>query len=971
MLNRALLIIFISALLLFSQLAFAKNLFSYEEQKYINSKNTLIVGITSENEPYSFFRNGQISGYSIDYLDMVAEAGGFNFDYRIGNWSDIYTALLNEEIDLVDGITYTPERVKSIIFTNPYHIRKIIMVEREKSSLSNYQKLSDIKQKRIGYLKDVYYANYLNSLDFQSIQFSNNLDMLKSLMFGWLDAAFVSELTARFIKETNNFNTLARVENIDISEIENEDLRLGINKNNPILASVLNKSLKQITESQIEALQNKWQLNTFQGLDSQESQRLTKEEMEFIKKHPTISVATSLDFYPFSFTENNIPQGFTISILGIISSRTGITFDIKQKPWALALKAFLDGKVDIIADITYTDERSKHALFTNEYARIPTYVFIKDDFGKYEGLESFKGKRIGILKDVFYLNALKTDNSSTVVQYEALDNMFMDLSIGKLDVALTSLNIGGKFLREYAFSNIELAGEFKVNSLSTEDLRFGINPKYPLLYSIMEKSLNNITQEEKISLENRWIISQSKEQEARKVVFTEEEKELLKKKKNIKLCVDPNWMPIEKLEDDLKYIGIAADLLKIMEKNSGLKISIYPSKTWSESLLYAQERKCDAISLTMPTDSKEKYFDFTSPYLSIPVVVATSVNTPFIDDINSVMNNKFAVIKDYSINSILKEKYPFIELVEVDDMVEGLALVQNGEVFGAIGSMASIGYQIKQLKILDVKISGRLPINWELSVAVRNDEPMLFYIFQKLVNSITEQEKSEIISKWMAVRFDQEVDYSLLWKVFFVLITIALVATIWSDKLRRLNKNLTDKNKKLQELSNIDSLTGLYNRRHLDESSAVAFNMCKRNKLVFSFGIIDIDHFKNINDTYGHFFGDICLKELAIILKEHFQRQTDTCARFGGEEFAVFTTDAQENILIHKFDSFRQAIEANVVEHDGIKASFTVSGGLFSLIPNTDDELSDVFKKADEALYAAKNSGRNRIIIWTEDIEQK
>jgi polar amino acid transport system substrate-binding protein len=276
--------------------------------------------------------------------------------------------------------------------------------------------------------------------------------------------------------------------------------------------------------------------------------------------------------------------------------------------------------------------------------------------------------------------------------------------------------------------------------------------------------------------------------------------------------------------------------------------------------------------------------------------------------------------------------------------------------------MPGIGYQIRQQKIVDIKISGRLPQDWRLSVAVRNDQPMLKNIFQKLVNSISENQKNIITNNWMSVRYDQGFDYSLFWKILSIIFVLSLMVAYWSGKLRKLNKELNLANTKLRELSEKDELTNLYNRRYFSRSGLQTFSICQRSKIRFSIAIIDIDYFKSINDTKGHLFGDKCLQVIGEILHNHFQRQTDTLARFGGEEFAVFITGGGEDTLYQRLEHIRTELENTKVEMDGLSAVMTASAGVYSAMLTPEDTLDSVMKKADDALYQA--SGRNKVLIW-------
>lgn len=161
-------------------------------------------------------------------------------------------------------------------------------------------------------------------------------------------------------------------------------------------------------------------------------------------------------------------------------------------------------------------------------------------------------------------------------------------------------------------------------------------------------------------------------------------------------------------------------------------------------------------------------------------------------------------------------------------------------------------------------------------------------------------------------------------------------------------------------LSVTDGLTGLYNRRSFENNIEREFLRTKRYKSSLSLAMIDIDHFKKVNDTYGHQFGDYVLKEISLIISGFF-RKTDMIYRFGGEELAVILTETSlENALI-PLERFRNKIAEHPFSYNGDNAQITVSIGISSSTQDMGD-FAELIGCADKALYQAKQSGRNKTI---------
>ncbi|WP_375104325.1 sensor domain-containing diguanylate cyclase [Paenibacillus sp. RS8] len=174
---------------------------------------------------------------------------------------------------------------------------------------------------------------------------------------------------------------------------------------------------------------------------------------------------------------------------------------------------------------------------------------------------------------------------------------------------------------------------------------------------------------------------------------------------------------------------------------------------------------------------------------------------------------------------------------------------------------------------------------------------------------------------------------------------------------------LLEMNAVLLELSNTDKLTGLKNRRFLQEKLDEQIVGYGRDQAVFSLCIIDIDHFKKVNDTYGHQTGDYVLEKLASILKLQ-SREEDIAARYGGEEFVLLlpNTDISESKIIA--ENLRQSIAYSTWEMGQI----TVSMGIATFIPS--DSETTLLQKADQALYASKEQGRN-CVTHSIDLNEK
>ncbi len=183
------------------------------------------------------------------------------------------------------------------------------------------------------------------------------------------------------------------------------------------------------------------------------------------------------------------------------------------------------------------------------------------------------------------------------------------------------------------------------------------------------------------------------------------------------------------------------------------------------------------------------------------------------------------------------------------------------------------------------------------------------------------------------------------------------------ERARRVSSQL-DKSaqniKEIEQQARVDALTGLFNRRWLEENLAKIINNFQRKNIPLSYLMIDIDHFKQVNDTYGHDAGDVVLKQIGTILQT-FARARDAAVRYGGEEICLILVNIEQEESLGVAERLRLAIEKTEFKYTSGKClKITTSVGLAVL--NKNDAQDSLMKRADNALYKAKDTGRNKVV---------
>jgi len=542
---------------------------------------------------------------------------------------------------------------------------------------------------------------------------------------------------------------------------------------------------------------------------------LTPEEKAFIETHPVITVS-DVDWQPLSVVKDGRQQGLFHDYYTLIEQRTGLAFRFLQIGDGLdfqqVLDALRDRRIDMIDGAGRTADRAAYALFAGPFWQFPLGVAARDDGAAYS-LDTLAGKRVAVVRGSTAGEYLR-EHASGLDLVETPDP-FTALSLvatHKADAAVENMAVAAYAIRRTGLANVKISGlldyQFRIFSLVRSD--------WPLLASILQKAHDSVTESEKALLLSKWLPvykgsvqggEASPEGEGRKaglgesINLTDRERDYLAAKKALSFCVDPDWAPIERIDENGRHVGIAADFLELMSKRLGVPTVLVPTASWSQSLAAAKSRRCDFLPAASATKDRRRYLNFTSPYLRFPMVVATQAKASFIDDAAMLSGKTLGVVNGYASLDILRAKYPDIRLEEVPSVTEGLRLVAEGRLFGYIDTVPAISQAIANDHFSDLKIAGRLDAHLDLAMASRDDEPELASLLQKAVNTLTREENEAIIKKWVAVTFEERFDYSRLWKILGGVAVAIAVVVWWNRKLARLNRTIRQGHEELDAVN--------------------------------------------------------------------------------------------------------------------------------------------------------------------------
>lgn len=1056
---------------IFIQMSFSKDIsLTNEEKIFLKNKSTIILGSDSKWEPYIIKqKDGSISGFDKDLLDLINKKTGANFQLEVGTVNKMHKKVFQKKIDGLSTTSINKKRAEYLNFSNSYFSfsKGLIIASNNPKKINS---INDLVGMKIGYQKGSLFNKKILSRYKKSIlvPLDSLKDVIDSLILGQIDATIAGNSIYFAYKDKS-----AYMKTVDFFPDSELKIVFAVRKEFPLAISILNKGLDAILPTEKLALINKWFYSHYE-IKKTRNVDFNQEEKNFINNSAPIKVALAKDYKPFSYKEDQVPRGLDFDILDLIEKKSGLKFEKIQNTWSESLSNFRNNKVDLITGFTYTKEREKTTLFSPSYyeSNLKFTLLVRKNLKTNKNLtwsENFKKHKIGIVKDVFFKNIIEKMGDFEIIEFNDKSNLLDSLNSSSIDVAIYDLFETNMILNKKLYENIIYYDDIEIPDIRRNDIRIGIQKDEIVLHDILKKTMKSISNEEFHQLKSKWFSTQSDNT----LTFSNDEINYLKNKKEIKICVDPNWLPFESISNSGKYKGIGSDLIKIITKKLDKPFVLIPTKTWSESLANINNRSCDILPVAMNVESRQNTMNFTKAYTKEPFVIATKFDKLFIKDSLELADKKIGIVYSYAFSEVLKKKHKNINIVNVKNAKDGLERVRNGELFGYVDIVPAIVYTMQKYSMVDLKISGKLEFYIELSIASRNDEPELNKILEKTLATINEDKIRSIIGKWLSIKIEQKVDYTLLWQISFVFLLIIIIilyknrevrklnskllsASIeikeqqfmvdkyvmivttdlkgkivdvneafckkigykktdligqshkmmrhpnmtkkyfndlwltiknnktWSGEIQNLTKDnrniyfntvieplykdmkkigyrsisedITDK-KRIEELSITDKLTGLYNRLKIDEVLNNQIEYSKRYKVSFCVILIDIDNFKMINDTYGHDKGDYVLSEISTILKQNI-RKTDSVGRWGGEEFFILcpNTDKEDCFLI------AESIRKNVESHSFWDISkLTISLGLTSFLDN--DNSLTIFKRVDNALYKAKDNGKNQTTV--------
>ena len=749
-----------------------------EERAWISKHPRIRVHNEMDWPPFNYNERSTPKGLSIDYMNLVAESVGLKVDYISGpTWNRFLEMIRNKDLDVILNIVKTPEREEYILYTQPYITNPNVIISREENA---YNTIYALKGMRVAIPKGFFYEELLKAHhpDIIRVTKPNQLESIKAVVFGTADAALGELAVVEYLIDQHLLKGVWLSGEVQLGWQDTSNLHIGVRDDWAVLQGILKKAMVSVTLQEMRELKQRW----LRQQKAEIAVIFTDREQAWIAKNPTIRVAATPDWPPFEFQEKGQYLGLHADILRLAANKAGLKIEPVFDKWSVLDEKLQKGELDLCPGLNATDNRKKYMVFTDPVSET-SQVIITEIADKVDSVKDLSGRTVAVERsyatEAFLRNSFPNINLLVVNNtLEALKSVITN----KADAYIGTQAVSLYLIDKHSFSGLKVAAFFE--EAVPPRYRIGVIKSKPLLRDILQKGLDAISEEEMTKIRQKWFGLKKTTGEA-KIIITDEEWEWLVDNPVIRLGYDMDYPPVEYADKNDQYQGMSAEYMKLIAERLGVTFEPAPPQNWAATMAAAESGKLDILPAVMRTSKREKFLDFTTPYLRFPMVIATGLEFSYINDIKMLSGKKVAVVKGYALQDMLAKDHPELELLSVENVADGLKAVHKGKADAFIDGLASVSHVMGREKIPGLKISGEAPYTIDLTIGVSKDKPILAGLVQKALDAISEEKRTEIFNRWISVKYEREFDYSILWKIITPIVLVVMLVFYWNRKLKK------------------------------------------------------------------------------------------------------------------------------------------------------------------------------------------
>lgn len=900
------------------------------------------IAINKTSYPHYFINNeNQPEGMMVDIWRLWADKQKVNIEFVPLNFQQTLRQVESGQVDIHAGLFTSEIRAKVLDFSSAFFRQsRHLFLHR---SIANIKDISQLAPYAIGVVEG---SSHIISLlqEFPNISlkyFPNRNALYQAAING--DVLVVTGVE-KLSKNYSNYNALnQQFPMFNRIAYISSDYSGAVAKGNQVLLELIEQGMSKITPKEMTDIQRKW--------------------LVIDKSDNVITFAFADNQLPFSQrTPSGNANGFFIELWRMWAENIGLEVEFIASN-AASINAMLKEGIDIqltsLSQATMIEEpRLGPIIYNVEYG-----MFLANESKAIAHISEIKNKRIGVISSPDFVNDIQQKvSNANIVHFSDYASMLLAAKQGTLDIIAGQRDIiKQQLINHKLWSNYSRLQGY----VFKRDVHAIINALDSKYSQIIKEGFDATAIEDLVTLERKWGLEESSgffKRQLAQLALTEQEAAWLNEHRVVNFGIVKNWAPIEFVDKFGEVKGTNPDLFRLITQRLNIEINYVTYDNFSDLYEALVMGDVDVIGSVNVTKERQEKLIFTTSYWSMPWVIVHPRELGSQLALDNFYGKTMAIAKgDYFISE-LRKKHPEIKLRLVNDSEEGVLAVQSGAVEGFIDSLSSGTELLKRESLVSLSLSVLKNVEKNSNhLAINKNLPILASILNKSVLTISDADSQQVYEKWFDINISSGLDKSVVLRVagqIGVLITIIIVIImVWNRRLYVEVSNRKKLEKKMQYMATHDDLTGLANRVLLKDRLHKAITFHQRQSLLLAVLFIDLDGFKNINDSYGHDAGDELLIEVAKRLK-NCVRESDTVVRFGGDEFVVLLTglhsQSEAGYVANKI--------LKVTQQPILMANFTAQIGCsigIAMYPDDGDTHNDLLNVADSSMYNVKATGKN------------
>ena len=775
----------------------AKIDFTPEQHEWLSQHPKLTAGVMDNWPPFDFVNeNGVASGISVEIIQQINQRLDNRITIKAAQWSQIYSEVKNRKLDLILDITARPEREKDFNFTQPYlDIPHVIVGRRNSESFNDENELNNktlaLEQGfgNVGYFQKNYPSVKLKL-------YPDTEQALEAVSREEADAYAGNRVVALHLIEK------LALYNLKIHGRLNKPgsvLSIGTRKDYPVLRDILQKTLDSIGNDKIREIKNSWIFDPEQ--EEKNIFTLSKAENHWLSQHRAIPIEVNGSWPPVDFYDDKqLHRGISADYLKLLSKKLGVEFSINnEEKTASTIQRVIEGKTPIVLSTSYNPKLTQELLYTRSFYHLKSVILTARDNVEIQSIKDLVGKSVAIEKG----SSLSAKLRDKYPGIKLMPLASATLALEKINSREVDAYIGFQaetnwLLKQQSFPNIKTVAE---TGLDAQPLNFAVSknaPEWLPFVQILDKAIASISSQEHFEIQQHWVTQTSPgDENIKPLILNKKLTDWIKSHPEIKPGVDTQWEPLEYLDDQGNYQGLSSDFIKYFMQQIGVKLKPPENIPWSQVLQGLHEKSIDIAPLLINTPERSQYLNFTRPYLTFPVVIFNQRGNTLLDGLTDLSGKKVGLVEGYAINELIKRDHPDIQRVMFQDTKVGLEALATGKVDAYIDVLSVGAYLIAANGMSNLQVAASTPYQHNFSIGVRKDWPELVSILNIAIEQLPLEKKNQFLKKWLVVKYEKEIDYTLLFWVLAVALFIFLLLALRAREMGKINAQLTEGRERL------------------------------------------------------------------------------------------------------------------------------------------------------------------------------